>query len=330
VDGDIYNNGTWTNIWTKLNGYNGAFDQTIELQNGNIISGQIQLFPETAATYLWHWNNTSLVGNSNFSGASAQILHFLDPVSGSYAGTYNCLTDLGWSRNIYVTTNTTSTPAIELTILLEGPFDGTIMDTDLNAGGHLPLNHPYNSLPWNYWGSETVAAIPNANVVDWVYVEYRDAVDAVSATEATRIGRDAGFILNDGSVVDLDGVSNLFFSGSVTNNLYVVVYHRNHLGVMSSVPLIFGGGAFTYDFTTSAGQAHGSNEVSLGGGKYGLFGGDMNGDGTIDASDLSGQWNNNAGTTGYLSGDANMDSQVDNKDKNDIWFGNNGESVLIP
>jgi len=331
VDGNVFNNGTWTNAWTQLNGYGGSVNQTIDIQNGNDITGQIRLFSQVATTFNWHWNGSPLGAHPDFSGETSQILNFLVPVSGAYAGTFNCLTDIGWSRDIYVTTNTVATPEVELTVLLEGPFNGTTMDTDLNASGSLPLTQPYNTFPWNYWGTETVGAIPNGNVVDWVYIEYRDAVDSASATEATRIGREAAFLLNDGSVVGLDGVSNLFFSGSVVNKLYVVIHHRNHLDIMSAFALNEVSGVYSYDFTTGAGQAYGTNaQTYLGGSGYGMMGGDANADGSVDTVD-KGIWDLQVGSAaGYDQIDLNMDNQVDNLDKNDIWLGNNGESAQIP
>ena len=247
-------------------------------------------------------------------------------------GTYNCLTNLGWSHDIFVTTNTVEVPEIQLTVWLEGPYTEIKMAKDLNIAGLLPLVQPYNDLPWNYGGTESVGSIPGGteDIVDWIYLEYRDAVDAASATEATIIDRAIGFVTDGGNIVGLDGVSNLFFSSTLTNNLFVVVYHRNHLGVMSAVPLTMVGGVYVYDFTTSAGQAYNNNQIHLGFGDFGMYGGDMNADGTIDGTDLSEFWNGFAGTTGYLPADANMDGQVGNKDKNDIWNANSGTSAQIP
>ena len=80
---------------------------------------------------------------------------------------------------------------VNLKEFLEGPFTGTEMTTLLNSGGIIPLAQPYNVAPWNYSGSESVVSIPNANVVDWVMVELRDAASAPLATVGTRIARQA-------------------------------------------------------------------------------------------------------------------------------------------
>ena len=65
----------------------------------------------------------------------------------------------------------------DLTILLEGPFNGIDMNTTFNDNGILPLNQPYNTAPWYYPGTESVASIPNPDIVDWVLVELRDATE---------------------------------------------------------------------------------------------------------------------------------------------------------
>ena len=331
VDGDISNNGSWTNTWTQLDGYNGSVDQTIDIQNGNDITGQIRLSSHTASTYLWHWNGGSLFGNPDFSFQTSQVLYFLVPVSASKAGTYNCDTDLGWSRNIFVTTNTVTVPQVEIDIAIEGPFNGTDMNTDLNLNGNVPLSQPYNDHPVNFWGPESVTAIPNANIVDWVFIEFRDAVDAASATESTMIDRKAAFLLNDGSIVGLDGISNLFFTGTVANNLFVVVLHRNHVDILSASPLTEVSGLYSYDFKTAASQAFGTSaQTNLGGGTFGMYGGDANGDGDVDGDDFI-LWQRDVGFgPAYDMIDLNMDNQIDNQDKNDVWLDNNGTSSQVP
>ena len=126
---------------------------------------------------------------------------------------------------------------VDLTAFLEGPFNGTTMDNDLSDLGLLPALQPYNTAPWNYPGTESLGIIPLPNKVDWVIIELRDAPIASSATPATTIARKAGIIMNDGSVVNPDGSPNLEFSNTINYQLFVVIWHRNHLGMMSAFPL---------------------------------------------------------------------------------------------
>jgi len=220
---------------------------------------------------------------------------------------------------------------LSLKVFLEGPYNGTNMNTSLSGLTDFPLSQPYNNSPWNYSGAESVGSIP-ANVVDWILVELRDAVDAASATSATRIARQAGFLKNDGTIVGIDGVSNLQFTISIIHQLFVVIWYKNHLGVMSSSGLINVGGIYSWNFTTSSTQAYGgtSAQKSLSGGKWGMFSGDGNADDVINNNDKTLIWSVNSGKKGYLNGDFSRDGQVNNKDKNDLWYPNSGKQCQVP
>ncbi|RLD49735.1 MAG: hypothetical protein DRJ05_20550, partial [Bacteroidetes bacterium] len=233
---------------------------------------------------------------------------------------------------------------LDLTVFLEGPFNGTGMNTDLN--GHpepawtehsrsvegFPLVQPYNVAPWNYTGTESVDSIPNADVVDWVLIELRDTTEAALATGETMIARQAAFLLNDGEIVGLDGSTDkaCLVSASITNNLFVVIYHRNHLSIMSANAVTESAGVYTYDFTTPENQAYGTDaQKNLGNGIYGMISADGNGDGEINTVDKT-IWENQAGEQGYKSGDFDMDGQVGNIDKNDNWIPNDGKGSQVP
>ena len=117
---------------------------------------------------------------------------------------------------VIVQAELTSGSVLSVTAFLEGPFNGTEMNTTLNSNGYLPLSQPFNTTPWNYDGTESVATIPNGNIVDWVYVEIRSALWPDSATSETTFGRQAAFLLNSGKIVSTDGVSNLAFDTTYT------------------------------------------------------------------------------------------------------------------
>ena len=219
---------------------------------------------------------------------------------------------------------------LDLKAFLEGPFNGSVMNADLNPW-IIPNNQPYNTSPWNYTGTESFGAVPNGDVVDWIMVELREtAGGAATATPATTIARQAGLILRNGNIVGTDGISNLVFGVAVADNLYAIVWHRNHLGIMSAIPLTPSGGIYSYDFTTAAGQAYLNGQVNMGGGNYGMYAGNADGNSSVDATDITGPWNAGAGNSGYYSGDMDMDSQVNNQDKNDVWRPNDGEGDQVP
>jgi len=220
--------------------------------------------------------------------------------------------------------------SVDLTAFLEGPFNGTNMNLDLNNEDLIPLVQPYNAAPWNYSGTESVISIPT-DAVDWVLIELRDAVDAASATGATVLDRQAAFVMGDGTIRTLDGISNPSFTSSPSQDLFVLIYHRNHLAVMSSNAVTEMGGIYSWNFTSGAAQAHGGsdgqNEISTG--IWGMVGGNGNVDGSIDVADKA-AWATETGSNGYLANDYDMDTEANNMDKNDNWLKNNGKSSQIP
>jgi len=132
----------------------------------------------------------------------------------------------------------------------------------------------------------------------------------------------------------LDGTSILQFNpegSGVIHQLFTVVWHRNHLGIMSANPVTESGGIYTYDFTISSGQAYGSlPQKEIVPGIWGLYSGDGNGDSYINDSDKLNIWESQAAAAGYFTGDFNMDCNVDNIDKNDIWYPNEGLGSQVP
>ena len=220
---------------------------------------------------------------------------------------------------------------VDLKVFLEGPFNGMDMTTGLNDQLLIPLSNPYTSPPWNHLNTEGISAPPESNVVDWILVEFRDAPSAALAVPGTTIGTYAGLLLKSGDIVNPYNYGPLYLNYSINDNLFAVVYHRNHLAIMSSGPLIESSGNYTYDFTIGPGQAYGTlAQKDLGNGKYGMYAGDFNADGVINTGDKSSIWFENAGKFGYNQSDGNLDGQGDNLDKNDIWLNNTGKSSQVP
>ena len=291
----------------------------------------------------------SLLVNNNFVDWLS-----LDPIAGNVSGEGNVNINLGFETtgleegdyyaNVLIASNDPEQPEItvpvhlivsgsrylELSVYLEGAFNDTEMTTILNQAGSLPLSQPFNTNPWNYPGIENVPGIPNPDIVDWVLIEYRDAIDAGSANNSTIIGQSAAFLLKNGSIVDLDGTSNLEVNVAISNDLFVVMHHRNHLSVLSAFACNLNGAMYSYDFTTSSGQAFGANaQVEMWPGYFGLISGDCNADGNVNNNDLS-MWVSQSGKSGYLMEDLNLDGEVDNRDKNNFWLPNDGYGSQVP
>ena len=252
---------------------------------------------------------------------------------GTTTYTLTVMDNLGCSGSDEMTVEVTSAGIdLNLKAFLEGTFSGTEMGTELNSNNLIPHNHPYSGAPWSYSGSEYVTSIPNTNVTDWVMVELRETSGAAStATDGTMIAQQAGFILKDGSIVATDGSNMMHFDVFISQNLYVVIWHRNHLSIMSSGPLSNVGATYSWDFTTESGQAHGTDaQKSLDGGYYGMYAGDGDANGTVEVADKNNIWSLQAGKKGYWSGDFDMNGQVMNQDKNDVWYLNLTEQTQIP
>jgi PKD repeat protein len=220
----------------------------------------------------------------------------------------------------------------DLKVFLQGPFSGTEMGPYLNVWGLLPLVQPYNTAPWNYSGLESVSAIPSLDVVDWILVELRDAETASQATPATQIARQAVLLMKNGNVRATDGINLPVFSTDVNHNLFAVIWHRNHLSVMSGNPLLLTGNTYSYDFSTAASQAYGGSNghKQIAPGIWGMIGADGDSNGQINNADKQEVWSQQAGSSGYKAGDFNMDGQVDHEDKVDIWVPNSGSGSQVP
>jgi len=108
-----------------------------------------------------------------------------------------------------------------------------LMRDDLRDKGLLPTTQPYGDL-YDYQGGEEVTDMRvfddknEESVVDWVLLELRDPNDPTVI-----VSRRAALVLRNGNVVDVDGVSPVFFE-AYAGDYYLAVRHRNHLGVMSN------------------------------------------------------------------------------------------------
>jgi len=117
---------------------------------------------------------------------------------------------------------------VSIKVYLEGPYNGT--NNNMNVNLILPLISPYSADP------ETVTSIPfisGNEVVDWVLVELRDKNNSSTVLESQ-----SAFILQDGTIVDLDGTNPVHFTLS-TDNYFISIKHRNHLSVMSATAVSF-------------------------------------------------------------------------------------------
>ena len=130
-------------------------------------------------------------------------------------------------------------------VMLQGAFNGTDMNDNLRTPSNLiPLSDPYRTAPYNASFTHTNntvaevaaasvfnnAALTSDNIVDWVFLELRDnsGVNPGAAIVQTR----SAFVQRDGDVVDIDGVSPVYFKNvSASGSYTLAIRHRNHLGI---------------------------------------------------------------------------------------------------
>jgi hypothetical protein len=165
------------------------------------------------------------------------------------------------------------------------------------------------------------------SMVDWVWIELRDANDSTIV-----IAGQSGVLQRDGDVVStsIDLNTPLTFSNVSPGNYYVVVKHRNHLGIMTANTISLNDQATTVDFTDAANDiTYGSNaqtDFGIPTETLAMWSGDVNGDTVIqysgvfpDTPDILSEVLNDSGNflnfptytvTGYNTTDVNMDANT--------------------
>jgi hypothetical protein len=216
-----------------------------------------------------------------------------------------------------------TTVTLPVVMGMEGPMDEFtgLMDDDLRDQDLLPFVEPYTMLGFNVTENAFFQADPAAflitgtkAIVDWVLVELRSANDP-SLVMASR----AGLLQRDGTVVMTDGVSP-FTMNAPSDDYYVAVRHRNHLGVMTTFPVAVNSQTQLVDLSDPQFPVFGTDARVVKGGVACLWAGDVNGDGTIlytgagndrdEVLQAVGGQVPTSTATGYLGADLNLDGVV--------------------
>lgn len=329
----------WNNIppWTTSNAYNSAdFSAVVQelIDQSGWQSGNAMLFIIEGA-------GSRVAESYNGSASLAPRLFITYDIPGGSS-------DVSMCDNAVV--NITVEPScVELNIQawLEGAYDAatTRMRTTLNTlrgilPGQTPTNplvtptpegQPYSIAPWDYNGTEGAAwtdADYTANMVDWGLVSLRTSI-----ASNTEIAKTAALFMQDGSMYFPDRCA--LPTDPTLNAVYVVVEHRNHMGVMSPVPVPITNGVLNYDFGTadSYKDATSFGQKQLYGGLWAMYAGDAD-QMDFPSYDISSFdkaiWLQDNGFFGsYYIPDLNMDGEVNGADKA-IWDANNGVSSRVP
>ncbi|WP_299440134.1 M60 family peptidase N-terminal accessory domain-containing protein [uncultured Aquimarina sp.] len=194
-----------------------------------------------------------------------------------------------------------------------------LMRDDLRVAGLIPITSPYadaltcDSNVFNVTGNNAIA--------DWVWIELRDATNTT-----TIIGSRSALLKRDGKIVDVDGVSTVKVKTNVVGDYYVVVRHRNHLGIRAQNPKSFTSTPVIVDLSIDASKVvGGANALQLmPNGKYAVIVGDYDENGQVQNADV------NAviqllGGSGYNKSDMDMNGQIQNTDVNTLMNPNLGK-----
>jgi hypothetical protein len=168
---------------------------------------------------------------------------------------------------------------VKLKAFLQGSYDRAtgLMNDLLRSKGLIPTIEPFTNLstiagppPFVHTGKgggEVIFDLAilditgNNAIVDWVFLEIRNAVNPVQVLESR-----AALIQADGDIVDVDGVSPVYFPTLSGSSFHISIRHRNHLGMMTREPINFTNRAGTtpvVDFTNPATPTFGRNALKI-------------------------------------------------------------------
>ncbi|MBN2173934.1 MAG: hypothetical protein JW731_07375 [Bacteroidales bacterium] len=271
--------------------------------------------------YYLYGNDTIPIQHDAYNGDACGHVNYLSAEQKGRAIWWMMARLRGWEPSI----------TLNLKVFLQGVYQSGEMNTILNISGQIPLEQPFNEAPWNYNGGEWVSAIPGSYIVDWILLDFRAASEPALATGSTCIYRQAVFLTQDGTIVNINGSPDIQAGLVSGEQLYVVIHHRNHLSIISSLPLQETDGSYNYDFSDLPGKAYGPNaQIYLDNGIYGMKCGDCNADGIVNNLDRQNAWESDAGSSGYNKADVNLDGEVNNVDMNDYWLPNIESVTQVP
>jgi len=149
-------------------------------------------------------------------------------------------------------------------------------------------------------------AANDAQVSDTITVELRNATSPYGVVDVAK------------SVAETDGSAVLKFDNAANGIYYIAVKHRNSIETWSANAVTLSRTEpTTYDLSFSLSQAYGNNLIQIDALplRFGIYSGDVNDDGTIDATDLSAIDNDASNFIGgYVVTDLNGDDFVDATD----------------
>ena len=317
VGNSVIGNGTTLTIMLNTSGMvTGANSITIQATQPSC--GAINLTNTATITLLANpvasitANDSSITTGSSITlNASGGVSYLWQP--GSLTG--SSITVSPTSTTTYTVTSTNSsgcTKTATLNIVVTTPING-ILNLKCYIQGY-----------WN-GANEMVPVLQNQGqpmlpyMCDTITVELRNASLPYALAYTTK------------SILNQDGTATCGFQ-LLSGSYYIIIKHRNAVETWSASPVTFNTSSTSYNFTTGANKAYGSNQIQIDSNKWGFFSGDIDEDGFIGNNDFS-IWETDANnfSAGYLTSDIDGDGSVDNADFS-IWEANanNFISSIVP
>lgn len=196
---------------------------------------------------------------------------------------------------------------IDPKLFLQGPYNAGMMLDGLRTTGNIPTTSPY--LDGITCNASVFTTTGSNAIIDWVWMEIRDSADGITIIESM-----SALLQADGDVVAVNGVSPLTINVPA-GAYYIMLSHRNHLGVRTANTINLVAGTQSLDLTGNSALIIGGNNAiaSMGDGNFALFSGDFDGNGQVQNSDKVAV-EILRGTNGFSNADLDMNSEVQNTD----------------
>jgi agmatine deiminase len=244
--------------------------------------------------------------------AGAVVQYYIEAQANSGKTQVRPITAPEGSYTYKVLETATAPLTAQIKLQLSGAYNNATqtMHTTLRNHNLLPHAQPYNTAPWNYNGNESAYSL-SSEVVDWVLVELRDALNPSNI-----VARKAALLYRDGTLHHADGTTLSFGTAINSGNYYIAIKHRNHLPIMSAEPVSLPNST-PYDFGASPNNTWG-NEAQLQNvatATWALPPADIAQNGVISVADFN-QYTtqSNSTTNGYYSADLDLNGIVDTLD----------------
>lgn len=220
---------------------------------------------------------------------------------------------------------------LNLYLYLEGAYEDGMMSNHMRERGYLPgmkpktifgkltpAGHPYSGAPWYYQGAEgdegDFEEFYPTTTVDWVLVSLRTDINVDS-----EVYRRAGLLQSDGKIMFVKGFDKAEID--IHEDYYIVVEHRNHIMVMSPIPMPVYDNTLSFDFRNDQSFTGllGHGQKQLEDGAYAMYAGNIDhvgyGHSDLNYTDLRTFFVNNGLHSSYYLADIDLNGDINVNDR---------------